>query len=215
MITIQKCLALCQVVLITWGCSGTHVEFMFPMFIISLLMYIITIFFTKEPLNEFEKVLSIVLFLTICICLVQYLNPSMERINAENYVFFRSIDYIKWLPTSIRSDFIMGNPLRALVEISTVLMSTLAFLQLFKDRAFLKVALSFFGINVALMGFYGVWQQMEKIPIIYNAFHSGSQIFGSFYLSNAAGAFFNLGIVANFAMVCVLFRRKRIKMKLY
>ena len=215
MIVIQKCLALCQVVLITWGCSGTHVEFMFPMFIISLLMYIITIFFTKEPLNEFEKVLSIVLFLTICICLVQYLNPSMERVNAENYVFFRSIDYIKWLPTSIRSDFITGNSLRALVEISTVLTSTFAFLHLFKDREFLKVTLSFFGVNAALMGLYGIWQQMENIPIIYNTFHSSSQFFGSFYLSNAAGAFLNLGIVANLAMICVFLRRKNIVEKLY
>ena len=57
---IAKGLLLLQIFLITWLCSGTRVEHLIPMFIVSFLLYtFITI--TKLPVNKtpFEKTLFI------------------------------------------------------------------------------------------------------------------------------------------------------------
>ncbi len=195
------------ILLITWGCSGTRQEYMFPMFATSSLMFFIYAFSTKKT-NLLEKTLSISIYLLTLICLIQYYNPFLEKCIEEDFSYFKHLDYYKWLPKSIKAEFNDGNPMRSLIELSIVLSSAIVFLHLFKNKKYLIYITIFFAINVALMGLFGIWQQENNIPIMYNRFYAYSVFWGSFYLSNAAGAFLNLGVATNIAIFFFLCKKK-------
>lgn len=195
------------ILLITWGCSGTRQEYMFPMFVTSSLMFLIYAF-SHTKTNLLEKSLSATICITILICTIQYFNPFLEKCIEENFSYFKSLDYCKWLPKSIKAEFNNGNPMRSLIELSTVLSSAIVFLHLFKNKKHLIYITIFFAINATSMGLFGIWQQENNIPIMYNKFYAHSSLFGTFYLSNAAGAFLNLAVTTSIAVFFYLFRKK-------
>lgn len=209
-----KLLFFLQIILITWGCSGTRVEFMFPMFVVAVVMFTIISFGKEKATCVFEKLLSVILLILVAVCLIQYLNPFLERINGERFIYYKSLEYIEWLPTSVRAEFFEGNAMRALMEISTVLMSSIVCIRLFSDRKFMRMALAFFVINVAFMGVFAIWQCNSGIVIMYNKFYANTDLFGTFYMANAAGAFFNLGLSASIALFAYFVHKKGYK-KLY
>lgn len=195
-----KFLAFLQILFITWGCSGTHAKFMFPMFVVAVLMFAIYSFCKRENRTFLEKTIICTNFVLLVVSVISYFNPFWERVNGERFISFQKLDYITWLPTSVKAEFFEGNALYSLMEISTSLLLFVVLLYLFKDRRFMRATLSFFVINVALMGIFGIWQKNESIKIMYDSFLSNSSFFGTFYLENAAGAFFNLGICVSISL---------------
>ncbi len=202
---LMQFLVIIQIVFMTWACSGTNVEFMFPMFLVSVLMFIISTFLCDNSDVAFEKILRCVLYVSIIICTIQYFNPYMERINGERFIKFVKLPYIEWLPKSVKSEFYIGNPMRMLAELVTVFTSSLAFLHTFKNKNFFLFALAFFVFNTTAMGVLGVWQKFEEIPIMYGLFYATTEFFGSFFMANAAGAFLNIGLAVSLSLfICAV-----------
>ncbi len=193
-------LTLIQVVLISWLCSGTRPEFLAPMVVVAALMFLCASFSKDKPDTPLFKTLSISLCVVAVMSLIAYFNPFYELVRGERFTSFQSLKYFSFLPTSISAGFNDGNALRALAEIASAIATCLSCMILFKNRKKMVITLAFFAFNVAAMGIYGIWQKLEGIPTLYNTFHTASGFFGSFFLSNAAGAYFNLGLATSIAL---------------
>lgn len=195
---IAKGLLLLQIFLITWLCSGTRVEHLMPMFIVSFLLYtFITI--TKLPVNKtpFEKTLFISSILFILLALFQYANPSAEVVVEEKFTYIKNLNYIEFLPTSVKAEFHRGNPLFSLCVLLTSFLTTISALALFNDRNFAKTAIATFALNTTAMGGFAIFQKLSGFASPYNLFDSTTTYYGTFFLSNAAGAFLNMGMAAS------------------
>ncbi len=194
-------LTLIQVVLISWLCSGTRPEFLAPMVVVAALMFLCASFSKDKPDTRLFKALSISLCVVAIMSIIAYFNPFCELVRGERFTSFQTLEHYSFLPTSISAEFNDGNALRALAEIASAIATSLSCMVLFKNRKKMIVTLAFFVFNVAAMGIFGIWQKLEGIPTLYNTFHTGSGFFGSFFLSNAAGAFFNLGLATSIALI--------------
>ncbi len=197
-------LTLLQILCISWLGSGTRIEFLAPMVAVSALMFLCASFQKNVPKTLFFKTLSISLCLVAIMSLIAYFNPFCEMIRGEYFSTFKRIDYIKFLPTSISAEFNDGNALRSLAEIAASISVCLSCMVLFKKRLNMKIVLAFLALNIAVMGAFGIWQKCNKLPTMYNFIHCASDFFGSFFLSSAAGAFFNLGIAISIALIFLI-----------
>ena len=193
-----------QIILITWLCSGTRAEFGMPMVIVSSLMLMCSLKKIKESKSLFFSFLCYVLWYIIIVGIIQYVNPFCEVLTNERFIVLRELEYYDFLPTSILDEFHNGNAYRSMLEISSVLSVLISCMILFKSRKDMLYVIAFFAINVGVMGIFAIWQKYNMIPIMYNKFHSNSMFYGSFFLSNAATSFFNLGLVASIAMTFLL-----------
>ena len=106
-----------QIILITWACSGTRPEFMFPMFVVSIFMYAWVVCYSQKKSSIFVKALNFSVCALLIISICQYFNPYMERVLFENYAQFKTLDYIPYLPTSIKSNIWEGNALYSAMEL--------------------------------------------------------------------------------------------------
>ncbi len=207
-----KILVLLQIALMTWACSGTRVEFMYPMLAVAVLMFSICAFTLHSQSNLLKKTLEYVLLFAIVVCTIQYFNPYLERVNGEQFIRFVKLPHITWLPKSVKSEFFIGNPLSELAELTIMFASAIGFLEAFKNKRFLLVSLSFFALNATAMGIFGVWQQNNNITDIYGCIYANTGVFVTFFMANAAGAFLNLGLAASLALFTwIIYQRGKIK----
>ena len=179
--------------MITWLFSGTRSEYLFPMFAVSLICYF-CYWASKGGDSGLDKVLNYVLFLLIVVCVLQYVNPSAQHVVDEHYSYIRSLEHIAYLPTSVSGEYFRGNALSSLVSIATALCSFIVFLYVFERTRHMNIILLWFIVNALGMGIVGCIQEYLNIPIIYNVYYTTAIFFGSFPLSNAAGAFLNLAV---------------------
>lgn len=203
---------LLQIVAISWLYSGTSVEFLFPMFALSIGGYVCYAKAQTTTYPPLDNTLNFVLFLLLAITIVQFLNPSYQLIVAERYTFLKKLDSIAWLPSSVKTEYYDGNVISALLAISSTLCVFITSLFIFNFPKITKLFIFWFVLNATAMGIVGCVQKYLKIPIIYNSYYSTSDFFGSFPLSNAAGAFLNLAVAASLSIVA--FKTKSRKKKL-
>lgn len=195
-------------ILVAWGLSGTDDHFSYFISLNAILIYIFVAFSIPPSKLLTPKFLQYSLVALIIVCFIQYLNCNIVIDTFEGYTSLRKVDYITWLPTSVRGEYYKGNALRSLFEIGSVLGITIAAFAIFKDRKMLYCILTFFGANMTLMGIYALIQKKLDFPIIYNYFYTISDFYGSFPLSNAAGAFLNIGCAINLALAIVSLRKR-------
>jgi|GEM_PF-2447797 len=139
---------------------------------------------------------------------VQALNPSARMVQYNGYYSIVPLDYIRFLPSSYADDFENGNALWSLVVIFCVLMFSSSAYVVFDRPVYAKVAMFFFGLNCALMSAFGLWQNFSGIKAVYGLYISEGDFFGTFFLSNAATAFLNLGLACLLALAFELYAKR-------
>ena len=112
------------------------------------------------------------------------------------------VDFISWLPSSIRSDFGDASPERFLVFYWVALLTALACYRSF-GRSGQKLLVAFTALNAAFIGLVGLIQSAlgsQTILGVYSAVDEGQGLFfATFLYKNHAAAFLNLGLAACFA----------------
>ncbi len=206
---IAKCSFLLLIVLSSWLCSGTRVEFIMPMFFTAGASFVFCVLASLyKQSNGYRNMLSIALVFFVIVCTVAYFNPFLEFFAGEYCKATKRLEYVEWLPTSVRATFDNGNSLRSLCVLSTSLFATMSACALFNRRNFAIISLVWFAINSTLMGAFAIYQKFDNATALYGIFHSPSDFYGSFFLSNAAGAFLNMGVAASVASVAIFASRR-------
>ena len=205
---IAKALLLLQICLITWLCSGTRVEHLMPMFYVSSILFALsTISDPDFGRNIFQKTLFFSIIIFSIIATIQYANPFAEHIYEEKYNYIKNLEHISWLPTSVIGEFSDGNPMRSICVLLTSFLTVISAISLFRERRFARLALIAFALNSTLMAIFAIYQDAAGFSAPYNSVYSTSLFYGTFFLSNAAGAFLNMGMSACFAL-SIIFAKK-------
>ncbi len=196
-----KALMLLQIFIITWGCSGTSPEFLMTMLPIPVAVFALLSFAgeTKKA-SAYERLL---VFAALGVCLVgfvQWFNPYGVMVVDERFTYLKSVESVGWLPSSIMNSFEGGNALSAMAPLFAALLTAINAMLLFRDARFAKLSAACFAGNITLMALFAVCQKMSNTPILYNTYFSTGQFFGSFFYSNAACTFINMGLAANLAI---------------
>lgn len=132
---------------------------------------------------------------------VQGLNPSWEyQTNGRSWWMHR-IDYIKWLPTGVRSPFEKMSPWRMLIVYSSAWMTVCTMWMAFTRRRTMQLFLLILATNGLAVAALGVLERITKATKIYWLVDSpNSAFFGSFIYKNHAAAYLNLIL----AIICGL-----------
>lgn len=142
-------------------------------------------------------------FLTVYI-LVQSWNPAWIQVWHTGLRIWelQAVDFIPWLPSSIRSDFEDASPMRFLVFHGTAFLTALACYSSFA-RSGLKLLVTFLALNAGCIGLAGLIQLAlgsQTILGVYPALNEGQGLyFATFLYKNHAAAFLNLGLAASLA----------------
>ena len=194
-------LMLADIILMSWLGSGTRAVFLMPMMWVSVAMFVFSAFSSNgkyEPL--YVKVALWCGTIILSINAVQTVNHSLVYIVTERFNTFEAVGHISWLPVSVKSNFFMGDALRSLARIATAFSIFMSAGIIFKYERITRICLVFFAVNATAMAAWGVYQREAGFAVMYGRFYALSDFYGSFFLSNAAGAFINLGLAANFAL---------------
>lgn len=197
-----KFLLLLQISLVTWLASGTRIEFLLPMFFVSCLLFIFTIWQKNNICSDSYLYNSLIFAFPVfaVICTIAYFNPFAFFINSERFSFLKYVDYIKWLPTSVRASFISGNPFFSLCILTTSFFTVIAAINLFSNRKFAILSLFWFVLNVWAMGMFAVYQKCMNYDAMYGVLYAHTSFYGTFFLENAGGTFLVMGGAAAAAL---------------
>ena len=133
--------------------------------------------------------------------LVQSWNPAWIQVWHTGLRIWelRAVDFIPWLPSSIRSDFVDASPERFLIFYLAALLTALACYGTF-SRPQLKLLVAFIALNAGFIGLVGLIQSAlgsQTIPSVFPAVDDGQGLyFATFLYKNHAAAFLNLGLAA-------------------
>lgn len=188
---------------VTWGLSGTDFKFAVPMLLVALLIYVIASFSELTSQKIFSRILPIILLFFLIICGIQYLNYKIVVLTEEDYSVLKNVKYCKYLPSSILAEFYKGNALRTLIEIGSLLGLAIALCKLFSQQKFIYFALLMFAINITIMSIFAILQSACDMQAIYGIFYTESDFYGTFPLSNAFGAFVNMGVACLLALAYI------------
>ncbi len=139
-------------------------------------------------------------FLTVYI-LVQSWNPAWIQVWHTGLRIWelKAVDFIPWLPSSIRSDFGDASTERFLVFYWVALLTALACYRSF-GRSDQKLLVAFMALNAGFIGLVGLIQSTlgsQTILGVYPAVDVGQRLlFSTFLYKNHAAAFLNLGLAA-------------------
>ena len=133
--------------------------------------------------------------------LVQSWNPAWIQVWHTGLRIWelRAVDFIPWLPSSIRSDFVDASPERFLIFYLAALLTALACYGTFA-RPQQKLLLIFLALNAGVIGLVGLIQSAlgsQTILGVYPAVDEGQELFfATYFYKNHAAAFLNLGLAA-------------------
>ena len=199
---------LIEIFLFTWGASGTRSEFLLPMFWVAFASFSCSIFGRindgEKPIWRFPLFWISIAFIAIGV--FQSINISGIVEQYQNYTLLRNLSFMESLPSSVFAPFDAGNAQSSIVKILAAFFVACSSFLLFQNRHYAVIALNFFSVNAALMGVFALIQPLLKMPNLYYYVYSTVDFYGSFYLTNAAGAFLNLGVSACVASAVISFK---------
>ncbi|MDY5583421.1 MAG: O-antigen ligase family protein [Candidatus Merdousia sp.] len=203
LIYIAEILLLIEFVAITWLCSGTRVPYMMVMVSISILSFLCIVvdrIFTKKVnvISRTECCAYVLSFLFLAYVFIQSVNVRVLKVPADGYSIYIAQDYCSFLPSCVSDAFLDFNNTAYFALYLGLVCFGLSCFSLLKNMAFAKIVSGFFIVNALAMGIFAIWQK-ENYSIMYNRFFSDGEFYGTFFLKNAAGAFFS------FAIVCALY----------
>ncbi len=203
------------IIMISWLGSGTRAEFLMPMLWVSVAMFFVASFSARmDNMPVYAKVSFWSGMLVMLINAIQIANPALEYVIYERYAELQPLAHISWLPVSVKSDFFGGDALRSLSRIAAVFCVFMSAVLIFRWKRIARLCLVFFAVNVTAMSAWGIYQYKTGFPIMYDLFFSISRFYASFFLANAAGAFINLGLAANLALVFISARLPNIFLRI-
>ncbi len=198
-----------EIFLFTWGASGTRADFLMPMFWAAFAAFSCSLF--GRISLEGKAMWACPLFWAgmgfSIMGLLQSFNLSGEYEQYQAYSAFRPFDYICALPSSVAAPFDAGNAQSALVKILSAFFIACTSFMLFQRALFARCALAVFSVNSAAMGLFALIQPFINMPNMYFIVYSDVDFYGSFFLTNAAGAFLNLGVAASLSAAYIWFKR--------
>ncbi len=133
--------------------------------------------------------------------LVQSWNPAWIQVWHTGLRIWelRAVDFIPWLPSSIRSDFVDASPERFLVFYLAALLTALACYGSF-GRSEQKHLLTILALNAGFISLVGLIQSAlgnQTIPGVFATADEGQGLYyATFLYKNHAAAFLNLGLAA-------------------
>jgi O-antigen ligase len=192
---LARWLCLSLLLLVPWLLGGQILEVQLGALLLATLAFVISLIARQRSIL-FPLSLGMLFAGYI---LVQYANPvfTQEWQTGLRIWELRRVDYITWLPSSIRSDFSDASPLRFLIIFLTAGCCGLACYQ--NRREFgTKVLLPLLAVNTSLIALLGLIQkslESRSILGLYAAADEGLGLFyGTFLYKNHAAAFLNLGM---------------------
>ena len=133
--------------------------------------------------------------------LVQSWNPAWIQVWHTGLRIWeiRAVEFVPWLPSSIRSDFVDASPERFLVFYLAALLTAMACYRSY-NRSEQKLLLGILALNAGFIGLVGLIQSAlgsQTILGVYPAIDEGQGLyFATFFYKNHAAAFLNLGLAA-------------------
>ncbi len=136
---------------------------------------------------------------------IQNLNPSyIQEWQLGLRVWkLEPLEFIKWLPSSIQSEFTDASPLRDLIHIGTAVTLCLTiFIQKFlRQNVTWMILIATGGTIIALVGLIQLSLESRSILGLFDATDEGfNRFFGTFLYKNHAVAFFNLALAISLAI---------------
>lgn len=195
-----------QIMLATWLCSGVNAQFLLPMFAVAICAFGSALGAGRFARDDaFSETLSWGALFFAAVCAVQYLNPWARQLEFANFGGIEKLPYIKWLPTSVRAQFTDGGAAAAFCYLQTAFLTVLVFASMAGQSRRSRGFLYFFVLNAFAMGGFAVYQKASGALSMYSIeSFKGANFYGSFFLSNAAGAFLNMGVAAALACAFLL-----------
>lgn len=185
-----------------WFGSGTRAYFFMPMFVCAFASLAFAYFaLNKTDRTDFTK--FPILFTGTAFAalgIIQYLNAKGAVVYAENFSYIAGEKSVRLLPTSIKDAFSNGNSIYAAAKIFAAAMAATSAYFLFRNGKFRKTAMLFLAANIALVALYAIMQKYGGIKPMFGIFYSDSDIYGTFFLSNACGAFLCMGMTVWLAL---------------
>lgn len=204
-----------EIVLVSWLGSGARAGFLLPMVWVGVAMFFAAALSVRSHCEPaYVKISFWCGTFVILINAAQIANPSFEYVVCERYGFLEPLAHVSWLPVSVKSDFFAGDALRSLARIISAFSVFMSAALIFRWAKIARLCLAFFAFNATAMAAWGIYQQWAGFPIMYDSFFGISKFYGSFFLSNAAGAFINLGLSANLALVFMSARIPNVFLKI-
>lgn len=178
-----------------WLGSGTRAYFFMPMFVGAFASLALAYFsLDKSARADFLKFPILLTGTAFAVLgIIQYLNAKGAVVYAENFSYVADKKFIKYLPTSIMDAFSNGNSIFASAKVFAAAMAATSAYFLFRNKKFRNAAMIFLAANMALVALYAIIQKSLGIKPMFGVFYSDSDIYGTFFLSNACGAFLCLG----------------------
>lgn len=201
------CLLCFAVLASTWCASGTRPEFLMPILAVSMLAGFFPMFFRPHFRGNKGGIALFMFFLLLIVGLCQPFNHWGVFHRNEFGSFVKPCAYLPFLPASVDAPFREGNAFSALARI-VILTSVFAGARLvYSAPRALRYVLAFFCLNGVAMSVFAVLQKYCGVQAMYGVLYSASEMYGTFFLSNAAAAYLVLAMSANFAMSLECFRR--------
>ncbi len=196
-----------QIVLIAWLLSGELIWCVALMAFTSCSMLFCSTFFKKNDTSLWlPNLIKYTVYVVFIVFIVGWKNPCFEVEVGERFRVLKNIENCFFLPTCIDTDFCRKNSFFDAVQILTSLVFVYSVVRLCNcNRRFLVYLLPFFSTNAVLMACFAIWQKNVGLQMMYGCFYSVGDFYGTFFLSNAAGAFFNMSIAASAASFKMLF----------
>lgn len=142
----------------------------------------------------------------IVLGIIQVLNPNTLAYDADGYLHARKLDFIKWLPSGIKSDAEVYGSAKAVAELLCAYFFASALWFQSKNAKFCKFLLKFFALNIAAMSVFAIAQKILNAQAVYFLFSTDSHFYGPYYYANAACAAIFLGLCATAAAFCLDFK---------
>ena len=188
-----------ELVSIGWLCSGTRVQYVMIMVTIAVLPALFILFnkvFLKHnfTISKYEIYAYCISILFLIYILIQSINVRVVKFSAEGYSVYEPKEHLLFLPSCIYKPFSdFNNTTYFALYIGLICFGILCYF-LLKNIRFAKIAMGCFVISTLLMGCFAAWQKFNY-EIMYDRFFSVGDFYGTFFLKNAAGAFFSIGII--------------------
>ena len=178
-----------------WLLSATNVPFMVIFVSIIVLAYIINsmsdIFQRDTVKSKTTDVSLLFFFMFVVYTFIQAYNVREVRIRMDTYSLVEKHFHFNFLPSSILDNFLNFNAL----SYACVFLGLYCFLALslkfFRYKKIRDVSLSIFSVNALIMGIFALWQK-QHYSIMFNTYFSTGDFFGTFFLSNACGAYLTI-----------------------
>lgn len=195
-----KLLFLLCIILPAWLLSSTRVHFL--VVLVSVIIFTFAIkflseLFSKNRIDISDKTTfwaSIFLFLFVLYNYVQAYNVRTLSIKFDTYTLLRDIPFFHFLPSSVQDNFLnFSAKTNAMLFLGIYCFFVLC-VKMLKDEKFRKIALLLFAFNALVIGLFAVWEKYHY-SIMFDSYFSSGDYYGTFFLSNACGAYLGMANV--------------------